>query len=79
MMVSYIVTARVRNRGAIGVFWRNEFPVQCPEDCSRDDIINQWFKQWGDEYEPFCIEYIDKRTLVYTDGNPFPDIVYVRI
>jgi hypothetical protein len=45
------VTAFVRQRGAIGVFYRRHFVVNAPLGASIDCVKDAWFAEYGEWYE----------------------------
>jgi hypothetical protein len=45
------VTARIRQRGAIGIFYNQTFTVSAPPDAVREQIVNAFIAQYGNEWE----------------------------
>lgn len=53
------VVVHVRKRGAIGIHYDQRFQVSAPENASNNEIIDKWYKQFGDEYEPHHVVSIN--------------------
>ena len=45
------VTARIRQRGAIGIFYNKAFTVTAPRTALREQIVNAFIEQYGNEWE----------------------------
>jgi hypothetical protein len=60
--VKYLITMRVRRRGATGIFYDMDFELNAPVNATNDQIVYAWVSAFGDNWEPSTLTFKVKAT-----------------